>query len=301
VRVNSSRWALSAVSQPGVAFFAPWRLSAKSNFPSRSHEPLAKLENGTENSKKAAKSTLKCPFFGALHRFQSVSSPFQASFASRSHNFHKNRLNPFNTLQPKIRFARTRPAQTYRRKGKFMSDQTTTIGCSEKLIIEGERLEDFHALVASLVAHYQPADPHEHSLVEDLAHSRWFLWRRQRASNSVEAFVSEIQPDPARWSFVELKRIAVADRYRASAERSFNRALKNVEAFFKERVKARRWEATYDLAVRRLELRKQKHTEKAALKAETFRSAKSAVSSPVAPTPQPVGTPQNPEKGDLAA
>ena len=103
--------------------------------------------------------------------------------------------------------------------GKLASSVNATIhnGCSERLIVEGERLEDFHALVASLVDHYQPANPHQQSLVEDLANGRWFLWRRQRGCASVDADVHEIQPDPARWSFVEHKRVLLADRYRATA------------------------------------------------------------------------------------
>jgi hypothetical protein len=202
--------------------------------------------------------------------------------------------------------------------GKLASCGNATLhnGCSERLIVEGERLEDFHALLASLVDHYQPADAHEQSLVEDLAHGRWFLWRRQRGSASVDADVYEIQPDPARWSFVEHKRVALADRYRTAAERSFNRALKNVEAFAKDRVKTYRWEATYDLAVRRLELAKRKHqiaVEKAAMKAKKlpppteppFRSVKSAVSSPIASAAQPFSpldiTQKNPEKGACTA
>jgi hypothetical protein len=202
--------------------------------------------------------------------------------------------------------------------GKLASSGNATIHnlCSERLIVEGERLEDFHALVASLVDHYQPADTHEHHLVEELAHGRWFFWRRQRGCASVDADVHEIQPDPARWSFVEHKRVLLADRYRTSAERSFNRALKNVEAFAKDRVKTYRWEATHDLAVRRLELAKQKHEgalERAALRAKKlpeppetpFCSVKSAVSSPVALAAQPISppdiTPKNLEKGDLAA
>jgi hypothetical protein len=175
---------------------------------------------------------------------------------------------------------------------------TTHNGCSQKLIVEGERLEDFHALVASLVDHYQPADPHEQSLVEDLAHGRWFLWRRQRAFTSVESDVYVFQPNEGKWTEAEFKRIALADRYRTTAERSFNRVLKNVETFSKERVKTYRWEATYDLAVRRLELAKKKHelaVVKAAMRAKKLppppetpiRSVKSAVSSPIAPVAQP--------------
>jgi hypothetical protein len=102
--------------------------------------------------------------------------------------------------------------------GKLASSANATIhnGCSERLIVEGERLEEFHALVASLIDHYQPASSHEQSLVEDLAHGRWFRWRRQRGSAFVDADVYEIQPDPARWSFVEHKRVLLADRYVAA-------------------------------------------------------------------------------------
>jgi len=202
--------------------------------------------------------------------------------------------------------------------GKLASSANATIHnlCSERLIVEGERLEDFRALVANLVDHYQPANPHEQSLVEDLAHGRWFLWRRQRGSASVDADVYEIQPDPARWSFVEHKRVLLADRYRTTAEHSYNRALKNVEAFAKDRVKAYRWEAIHDLAVRRLELARRRHeiaAEKAAINAKKlpqppetpFSSVKSAVSSPVAPVPEPFIppgiAPKNLEKGDRAA
>ena len=171
--------------------------------------------------------------------------------------------------------------------GKLASslNATTHNGCSEQLIVEGERLEDLHALVATLVAHYLPADPHEQSLVEDLAHGRWILWRRQRSFNNVESDVYALQPNEAKWTELEFKRIALADRYRTTAERSFNRSLKNVEAFSKERVKEYRWAATYDLAVKRLELAKRKH--EIVIAKAAIRSVKSAVSSPVAPAPPP--------------
>jgi len=113
--------------------------------------------------------------------------------------------------------------------GQAVSSANATIhnGCSEKLIVGGERLEDFYALVASLVDHYQPADTHEQALVEDLAHGRWILWRRRRAFNSVESDIYAFQPNEGKRTEAEFKRIALADRYRTTAERSFNRALKN--------------------------------------------------------------------------
>lgn len=198
--------------------------------------------------------------------------------------------------------------------GQAVSSANATIhnGCSEKLIVEGERLADYHSLVANLVTHYQPADSHEQYLVEDLAHGRWILWRRQRAFNSLESSVYTLQPNEANWTEAEFKRISLADRYRTAAERSFDRALRNVEAFSKERVKEYRWAATYDLAVKRLDLAKAKH-EIAVAKARRvrppavtpIRSVKSAVSSPVAPiapSPSPLNiTLENPSTGLCSA
>jgi hypothetical protein len=122
-----------------------------------------------------------------------------------------------------------------------------------------ESIEDFFELAASLVEHYHPATVHECSLVEDLACERWFLLRRQRAFNAIEAGVYETQSEPAKWSETEFKRLALADRYRMQAERTFESALDRVQSFCKERVTNYRWEAMYDLAVRHLEFEKKKH------------------------------------------
>jgi hypothetical protein len=151
-------------------------------------------------------------------------------------------------------------------------------GASQRLIVAGERLEDFEALLANLIRQYEPRTQEEHSLVEDLAHGRWFLWRRRRAFIAIEADVYNTQPDQAQWTEAEFKRLALAERYRTQAERAYNRALKNVENFSKDRLKTQRLEATHHLAVQRLELQKAKH-ELAVAKAN-LRSAKNAVSSP---------------------
>jgi hypothetical protein len=122
-----------------------------------------------------------------------------------------------------------------------------------------EPMEEFFELAASLVEHYHPATVHECSLVEDLACERWFLLRRQRAFNAIEAGVHETQSEPAKWSETEFKRLALAGRYRLQGERAFQSALDRVESFCKERVSNYRWEAMYDLAVRHLEFEKKKH------------------------------------------
>jgi len=163
-------------------------------------------------------------------------------------------------------------------------------GTSNQLIVGGERLEDFQALTANLTSHFQPANPHEQSLVNDLAHGRWMLWRRQRAFNAIEASVYAAQPDEAKWAEPEFKRLSLAHRYLTQAERAYTRALKNVEAFAKERAKTLRWETMHDLALQRLQLQQTKH-EMAVARAVAreaqvdARSAKNAVSSPLPPQP----------------
>jgi hypothetical protein len=143
--------------------------------------------------------------------------------------------------------------------------------------------------------HFQPSNPEEQHLVEDLAHGRWMLWRRQRAQRAIEADVHSSQPDPAKWTETEFKRIALSDRYLTQATRAYQRALKNVEAFAKERAKSFRWQAMHDLALQRLHLQQSKHEfalsnaiakEQEAL----FRSAKCADSSPFAGS-NPTGAP----------
>jgi hypothetical protein len=158
-------------------------------------------------------------------------------------------------------------------------------GTSNQLIVAGERLEDFQALTANLTSHFQPANPHEQALVNDLAHGRWMLWRRQRAFNAIEASVYAAQPDEAKWAEPEFKRLSLAHRYLTQAERAYTRALKNVEAFAKERAKTFRWEAMRDLALQRLQLQKAKQEFAVA------RSAKNAVSSPLPPQPNVAHTP----------
>ena len=67
--------------------------------------------------------------------------------------------------------------------GKEISSRNATThgGTSEKLIVPGERQEDFDALLNNLLEEYSPESPDARNLVEDAALGRWFLWRRQRA------------------------------------------------------------------------------------------------------------------------
>ncbi len=86
--------------------------------------------------------------------------------------------------------------------GKETSSRNATThgGTSEKLFVAGERREDFDKLLNDLLEEHSPETPEARNLVEDAALGRWFLWRRQRAYNSVETMLYAAQPAPEQWS-----------------------------------------------------------------------------------------------------
>jgi hypothetical protein len=114
-------------------------------------------------------------------------------------------------------------------KSRSSDNATTHGGTSQKLIVAGERQEDFTALFTGLLAEFAPETPSARLLVEDFAHAQWFLWRRIRAQNSAEHALYEAQPDPALWTGAGFHSLTNMERYRTSAERAFQRALRNLE------------------------------------------------------------------------
>jgi hypothetical protein len=152
--------------------------------------------------------------------------------------------------------------------GKEISSRNATThgGTSEKLIVAGERREDFDALLNDLLAEFSPATARARTLVEDTALARWFLWRKQRAYNAVESAIYEAVSDAAKWPPETHHRLALAERYRTAAERALKRALTNLDSLRKEslreddrRERAMRWEAAHQLNCRRLELQEKRH------------------------------------------
>jgi hypothetical protein len=133
--------------------------------------------------------------------------------------------------------------------GKEISSRNATThgGTSEKLIVAGERREDFDTLLNNLVAEYSPETPDAHNLVEDAALARWFLWRRQRAFNSVESALYAAQAAPEQWPAEAFHKLALLDRYKTAAERSLKRVLQNLAAL----QRAKKQEAQSKLAVAR--------------------------------------------------
>jgi hypothetical protein len=128
-------------------------------------------------------------------------------------------------------------------EGKQISsgNATTHGGTSEKLIIASECREDFDALLNALLEEYAPATQQVRLLVEDAALARWFVWRKQRAYNAVEAALCTAQPAQELWAAEAYHQLALVDRYKTAAERALKRTLQNLDAS------------------RRLELREERH------------------------------------------
>jgi hypothetical protein len=133
--------------------------------------------------------------------------------------------------------------------GKEISSRNATThgGTSEKLIVPGERREDFDALLNDLVAEYSPETPDARNLVEDAALARWFLWRRQRAFNAVESALYAAQPAPENWPPEAFHKLALLDRYKTAAERSLKRIFQSVASLHR----AKKQEAQSKLAAAR--------------------------------------------------
>ena len=152
-------------------------------------------------------------------------------------------------------------------EGKARSSQNAlTFGfTSRKLIVGDERQQDYDALLDDLLIEFSPATTHARSLVEDAAHARWMLWRKQRAYNAVEAGIYDCEPDEAHWTEQIFQRISLADRYRTNAERAFKRAMTNVELLRRNAIseeqreaRERQWQLRFNLSERSLKLREGK-------------------------------------------
>ena len=124
--------------------------------------------------------------------------------------------------------------------GKETSSRNATThgGTSEKIIVAGECREDFDKLLNDLLEEHSPETPEARNLVEDAALGRWFLWRRQRAYNSVETALYAAQPAPEKWSPNDFHKLALLDRYKTAAERSLEHVLQNLASLHRAKKQA---------------------------------------------------------------
>jgi hypothetical protein len=125
-------------------------------------------------------------------------------------------------------------------KERCSQNATTHGGTSEKLIVAGERREDFEALLNDLLDEFSPATAHARGMVEDAAMARWYLWRKQRAYNAIETALYAAEPDEAKWSAEAHQKVVLADRYKTAAERALKRAFNNIQVLRKNGQEDRR-------------------------------------------------------------
>ena len=116
-------------------------------------------------------------------------------------------------------------------EGKSRSSlNRVTHGCrSEQLLLPNEDPAEFDFLVNHWFDSYNPEDPLAESLVEEVAHAAWFLKRAEKWLRQVQV---RLPQDAWLWTDDNHKILGNALRYKTSAERTFFRWYKAVEAHY---------------------------------------------------------------------
>jgi hypothetical protein len=120
-------------------------------------------------------------------------------------------------------------------EGKDTSSQNATKhgGRSDRLIVKGERQEDFDALRKKWFDEYVPENELEEDRMEDIVRCKWFLMRAERNMMKAEARLAEMEPEE--WSDADHKFLQLMMRYQTTRERSFHRAWRAFEQLRKDR------------------------------------------------------------------
>lgn len=158
-------------------------------------------------------------------------------------------------------------------EGKSVSSQNATKHgcCSNKLILPDEDEQEWLALKQGWMDDY---DPHTHAaraLVYDAAVAHWLLLRARRRYYEAEWSVHAEQPDAMQWGEQHHQKIERFTRYRTAAERSFTRAVNNVERLRKNRFQEAARLRQHELKAAQIESRRMREAAdaaKAANKAE---------------------------------
>jgi hypothetical protein len=132
---------------------------------------------------------------------------------------------------------------------------------SKSLIVPGEIQSEFDALLASLIAEYQPATEMQQIRVEEAARATWELRRAHREFDKSQVRLYGEQPNMCDWTPKQQAELDRMSRYRTRAERAYHRALQSIECLRTMRLRAEQrafWEnlqeAQLDLSERRLQL-----------------------------------------------
>jgi hypothetical protein len=126
---------------------------------------------------------------------------------------------------------RTGPTGPRTPEGKAKSSQNSwKHGCrSEKTVLPDENPAEFEATVQRWFTHYAPDNPAAISLGEKLARAEWQLKRTQKRLDEAEWPL----PGNARcWTEDQHKQYVNFSRYHTTAERSFLRYFKEIEAYY---------------------------------------------------------------------
>ena len=105
-----------------------------------------------------------------------------------------------------------------------------THGCrSEQLLIPSEDPAEFEFTINGWLDAYSPQDPIALNLVEETAKAHWFLKRNEKRLHQVE---TRLPADAWLWTDDHHKLLTNTTRYKTTAERSFFRWYKSLEAHY---------------------------------------------------------------------
>ena len=121
---------------------------------------------------------------------------------------------------------------------------------TKAIVLPGESAEDYKALLAAHIDRFQPADSVEMELVEAMAAARWRLRRVANIETHMltnqmtwnlkyNSSYSELQDDDQRLAYVYeqlSEKLALLVRYESSLNRTFDRALKQLQLLQRTRV-----------------------------------------------------------------
>jgi hypothetical protein len=130
---------------------------------------------------------------------------------------------------PRIENPRPRSTGPRSVEGKANSSMNRLVhGCrSQKLVLRHEDPAEFEATIRGWFEHYAPEDEVAVALVEELAKAHWFLKRAQKRLAEVEW---ELPMNAYHWTETHQKLLHNFTRYKVSAERTFQRYWKDLEA-----------------------------------------------------------------------
>jgi len=103
-------------------------------------------------------------------------------------------------------------------------------GCrSQTKILPGESAEEYQQVWQKWLGQYIPQTDFDLGLIEMAVNCEWRLRRSEKALDDVEREMLRGSNDGAKWSDKNVKRLQLIQRYRTTAENSFNKAWRAIE------------------------------------------------------------------------